>query len=113
MESIWSKTSDRVKRPLLDSDIHADVAVIGGGMAGILTAYQLEQSGMHAVVLEADQQTESAADRRRTLRQRSHLSTVCSVIHLLRKSEKKPQKNMYRPIRVLWRNTKGSCVRRR
>ena len=54
MESIWSKTSDRVKRPLLDSDIHADVAVIGGGMAGILTAYQLEQSGMHAVVLEAD-----------------------------------------------------------
>ena len=54
MESIWSKTSDRVKRPLLDSDIQADVAVIGGGMAGILTAYQLEQSGMHAVVLEAD-----------------------------------------------------------
>ena len=29
MESIWSKTSDRVKRPPLNSDIHADVAVIG------------------------------------------------------------------------------------
>lgn len=54
MESIWSKTSDRVKRPPLDSDIHADAAVIGGGMAGILTAYQLEMAGVHTVVLEAD-----------------------------------------------------------
>ena len=54
MESIWSKTSERTKRPLLDSDIHTDAAVIGGGMAGILTAYQLEKAGVHAVVLEAD-----------------------------------------------------------
>ena len=54
MESIWSKTSDRVKRLPLNSDIHADAAVIGGGMAGILTAYQLEKAGVHTVVLEAD-----------------------------------------------------------
>lgn len=54
MESIWSKTSERAKRLPLDNDIHTDVAVIGGGMAGILTAYQLEKAGVHTVVLEAD-----------------------------------------------------------
>lgn len=54
MESIWSKTSERAKRPPLNSDIHADVTVIGGGMAGILTAYQLEKAGVHTVVLETD-----------------------------------------------------------
>ena len=42
MESIWSKTCDIRKRQALDREIEADAAVIGGGMAGILTAYQLE-----------------------------------------------------------------------
>ena len=55
MESIWSKTCHRKKSPALDRHIEADAAVIGGGMAGILTAWQLEQAGVHAVVLEADQ----------------------------------------------------------
>lgn len=54
MESIWSKTCDIRKRPALDKDIKADAAVIGGGMAGILTAYQLERSGVRTVVLEAE-----------------------------------------------------------
>ncbi len=53
MESIWTKTSDRKKRPALDQQVQADVAVIGGGMAGILTAWQLQQAGVHTVVLEA------------------------------------------------------------
>ena len=53
MESIWSKTCEIPKRLPLDSDIEADVAVIGGGMAGILTAYQLECAGVRTVVLEA------------------------------------------------------------
>ena len=55
MESIWSKTCEIPKRLPLDSDIEADVAVIGGGMAGILTAYQLECAGVRTVVLEAGQ----------------------------------------------------------
>lgn len=53
MESIWSKTCDIRKWAALSGDIEADVAVIGGGMAGILTAYQLERSGVRTVVLEA------------------------------------------------------------
>lgn len=56
MESIWTQTCNhRKKRPALDRQIEADVAVIGGGMAGILTAWQLEQAGVRTVVLEADQ----------------------------------------------------------
>lgn len=54
MESIWSKTCDRKKNPALERDIQADVAVVGAGMAGILTAWQLEQAGVRAVVLEAE-----------------------------------------------------------
>lgn len=54
MESIWSKTWNRKKGSALDRDIQADVAVVGGGMAGILTAWYLEQSGIRTVILEAD-----------------------------------------------------------
>ena len=54
MESIWSKTWEMQKFPALNGSINTDVAVIGGGMAGILTAYQLEQAGVHTVVLEAN-----------------------------------------------------------
>lgn len=54
MKSIWSKTCNIEKQPALNGDIEADVAVIGGGMAGILAAYQLEQAGVHTVLLEAE-----------------------------------------------------------
>lgn len=55
MDSIWSKTSKGKKRPSLEGDVRTDVAVIGGGMTGILTVWQLEQAGIHTVILEADQ----------------------------------------------------------
>ena len=55
MESIWKRTCNREKRPALEGHIRADVAVIGGGMAGVLTAWHLEQAGVNAVILEADQ----------------------------------------------------------
>ena len=55
MESIWMKTYDRKKNPALDGDVDTEAAVIGGGMAGILTAWRLQKAGIRAVVLEADQ----------------------------------------------------------
>lgn len=52
MQSIWSSTKIPA-HPRLAEDIEADVAVIGGGMAGILVAYELMQRGVDVVVLEA------------------------------------------------------------
>lgn len=54
MESIWSRTVDIPERECLEGDRKVEAAVIGGGMAGILTAYLLQESGLEVVVLEAD-----------------------------------------------------------
>lgn len=58
MESIWTKTSNLSQGFLTMEDgehLETETAVIGGGMAGILTAYYLQQSGQKVIVLEAGQ----------------------------------------------------------
>lgn len=52
--SIWSQTVQIPHREPLNEDITAEAAVIGAGIAGILTAYLLKRHGIHVVVLEAD-----------------------------------------------------------
>lgn len=52
MESIWMEPG-RGPRPPLSGGLKADVAVIGGGMTGVLTAYFLRRRGINALVLEA------------------------------------------------------------
>lgn len=54
MKSVWMEGSEIRKREPLSGDIEAPVAVIGAGLAGIMTAYYLKQEGIRAVVLEAD-----------------------------------------------------------
>ena len=54
MESVWSREVQIPERSALKKDLDVDVAVIGGGMAGILTAYALKCQGKEVVVLEAD-----------------------------------------------------------
>lgn len=58
--SIWKLTEDEASsganapiRPALQKNLRADAAVIGGGMAGVLTAYFLQEKGLHTVLLEA------------------------------------------------------------
>lgn len=51
-KSIWKNEYDTPKFPTLDKDINVDVAIIGGGICGILTAYFLEKSGIDYVLLE-------------------------------------------------------------
>ena len=53
MESIWSSTTQFKAYPTLPGDLKTDVAVIGGGLAGILTAYYLKKHRLRVVVLEA------------------------------------------------------------
>lgn len=54
MESIWETETGIRKRGPLPGDLETEAVVIGAGMAGILTAYHLQQAGLRTVVLEAD-----------------------------------------------------------
>ena len=54
MRSIWSKTVAPPAFPQLEKDISPEVAVIGGGMAGILCAAALRERGIDCAVLEAN-----------------------------------------------------------
>ena len=54
MESIWTQTVHMPSFPSLEGHREADVAIIGGGLAGILTADALRQAGAEVVVLEAN-----------------------------------------------------------
>ncbi|MHC1694185.1 MAG: FAD-dependent oxidoreductase [Eubacteriales bacterium] len=50
--SLWLDTQS-CAYPFMDRDTHADIAVIGGGITGIMAAYMLKQSGLKVVLLEA------------------------------------------------------------
>lgn len=52
--SLWRQGANIPERAALKGDIEAETAVIGAGMAGMLTAYMLRARGRNAVVLEAD-----------------------------------------------------------
>lgn len=54
MLSVWTANSEFKSFSKLKEDIKTDVAVIGGGIAGLLCAYMLKQQGIDCVVLEAD-----------------------------------------------------------
>lgn len=54
MESIWTNTAAMPAFPALQGDCKTDVLVIGGGMAGLLCAYQLQRAGVSCIVAEAD-----------------------------------------------------------
>ncbi len=53
-KSIWQSQIQLPEFPELRGEIHTDVLVIGGGMAGLLTAYCLKQKGIDSVVVEKD-----------------------------------------------------------
>lgn len=53
MQSLWSSTTKMPEFPKLESDIQTDVLIIGGGIAGILCAYYLQQSGVNYVLVES------------------------------------------------------------
>lgn len=52
LESVWQ--GETKKYPGLEKDIDCDIAVIGGGIAGYLTAFKLAEAGRKVTLLEAD-----------------------------------------------------------
>ena len=54
MESIWTKNTEKKDFEVLSGNQKTDTVVIGGGMAGVLTAYYLQQVGVPVIVLEVN-----------------------------------------------------------
>ncbi len=53
MDSIWKDTARRVHFDALKGNKSTDVLIIGGGIAGILCAYQLKNAGVDCILVEA------------------------------------------------------------
>ncbi len=53
MESVWHTGAALPRYPQLRGDVSTDVLVIGGGMAGILCAYELKRLGVDVCLVEA------------------------------------------------------------
>ena len=54
MASIWSETSRLPEFAPLEDNIHTDVLIIGGGIAGLLCAHKLQQAGIDYILAEAN-----------------------------------------------------------
>lgn len=52
--SIWVETSPATRFPPLKVEAEVEVAVLGGGIVGLTTAWRLQQAGLRVAVLEAD-----------------------------------------------------------
>src|SRR4030095_2886999 len=50
--SIWMKTTTSLPQPRLNENIRTDVCIVGGGIAGMTTAYLLSKEGRSVVVLD-------------------------------------------------------------
>lgn len=53
-KSYWIASTSENKYPSLEEDIDVDIAIVGGGMVGISTAYQLRDVGFKIAILEAE-----------------------------------------------------------
>lgn len=53
MNTFWGEAGTTQRFPALDKDIKRDIVVIGGGIAGLLTAFFLSEEGRQVTLLEA------------------------------------------------------------
>jgi len=54
MGSLWQDGIKLPAFPRLEGEVKTDVLIIGGGLAGLLCAWQLEQAGLEYVLVEAE-----------------------------------------------------------
>src|SRR3954447_24712841 len=53
-DSYWMESTSTTDYPALAGDVDVDVAVIGGGIAGLCTAWELTEADVRVALLEAD-----------------------------------------------------------
>ena len=53
-KSYWISSTEDTNYPTLEQNIEVDIAIVGGGIVGIGTAYQLQSSGMKIALLEGN-----------------------------------------------------------
>ncbi|MFL6052694.1 MAG: FAD-dependent oxidoreductase [Actinoallomurus sp.] len=53
-ESYWMASTDPTSYPPPPGDLEVDIAVVGGGIAGLCTAWELVQAGRQVTILESD-----------------------------------------------------------
>lgn len=54
MDSIWTETAVLPHFKSLEGNTKTDVLIIGGGIAGLLCAYFLQERGVDYLLVEAD-----------------------------------------------------------
>ena len=54
MKSVWQSSYEQKRYPALKGNVRTQVLVIGGGMAGILCAWKLQEAGKDVILVEAN-----------------------------------------------------------
>lgn len=54
MDSIWTNSTEHPRFGMQQKDLHTDVLIIGGGLAGIMCASMLDTAGVDYTLVEAD-----------------------------------------------------------
>lgn len=53
-QSYWMESTPTTNFPALEEDVKVDVAIVGGGMVGITSAFLLKEEGLKVAIIEAD-----------------------------------------------------------
>lgn len=63
MDSIWNENVQMPRFSQLEGDLHTDVLIIGGGLAGLLCAWDLSRNGINCALIEENRLMQGVSGR--------------------------------------------------